>query len=312
MKTEFAELQRKVDLNSLEWNDLRLILAIGRTGSLTGAARELKNDHSTVFRKLGAIEKRVGVRFFDRLKGRYKITEAGDAALRLAMSFESDILGLERELVGQDARLRGNIRISAVEGPAVIFLPKLLAGFRRLHPEVTFDLLSEFGASDLSRREADIAVRVTKSPPDSYLGRNICDFKFAAYASPTYLERSGSRPLADHDWVVFEPMTQLLIPQIFSSDDVRKNRTVLSTNSVQSAVAAVQQGLGALAISSCLVDSDPNLIRIAGPFEELTMQLWVLMHPDLRNTARVTALMHYIARELRQERALFEGSRVPG
>lgn len=294
-------------MNGLEWNDLRLVLAIGRAGSLAGAARELKNDHSTIFRKLNSIEKRVGVRFFDRLNGRYEMTEAGEAALKVAKSFESDVLDLDRELLGRDARLQGNIRISAPEGPAVVSLPKVLAGFRRQHPEVTLELMSEFGAADLNRREADIALRITKTPPDNNLGRCICDFTFSAYASPAYLEKSGSRPLIDHDWVVFEPTVSWTTPLIFPSNDVRESRTVLSTDSVHSAVAAAREGIGALVISSFLADADPRLTRIAGPFNEITLQLWVLMHPDLRNTTRVTALMHHIVRELRREKALFEG-----
>ena len=294
-------------MNGLEWNDLRLILAIGRTGSLSGAATELRNDHSTIFRKLNAIEKRTGARFFERLNGHYEITEVGSTALRLAESFENDVLGLERELVGRDTRLQGKIRISAAEGPAVNCLPKILASFRRRHPDVTLELVSEFGASDLARREADVALRITKSPPDSSLGRYVCDFAFCAYASTAYLERAGSRELADHDWIVFEPTAKWNVPLIFPSDEARDARTVLSTNSVHSAVAAAKAGIGALAMSAFLVDGSTDLIRIAGPFEELRLELWVLSHPDLRNTARVTALMDHLARQLRLDRGAFRG-----
>lgn len=300
-------MQALKNLNSLEWNDLRLILAIARTGSLSGAAKELKNDHSTIFRKLNGIEKRTSVRFFERLNGRYEITEAGGAALKLAQAIETDVLDLERELVGRDARLRGNIRISAPEGPAVTHMPKVLAGFRQKYPDVTLELMSKFGPSDLARREADVALRITKSPPDSHLGRYICDFAFCAYGAPAYLERAGSRALEDYDWVVFEPTASWSVPAIFPTEDVRKARTVLSTNSVHTAVAAAEAGVGALAISAFLVDAHSGLLRIAGPFDELSLELWVLAHPDLRHTARVTALMDHVARQLRMEKELFEG-----
>lgn len=295
-------------MDGLEWNDLRLILAIGRTGSLSGAATELKNDHSTIFRKLKAIEKRTGVRFFERRNGHYEITKAGEAALGVAESFELDVLGLERKLVGRDARLEGNIRVSAAEGPAATFLPNVLARFQRRHPRVTLELISEFGHSDLNRRETDIALRITKSPPDSSVGRYICDFAFCSYASPAYLDRAGSRSLADHDWVTFEPTKRWFVPTVFSSEKALDDRTVMSTNSVQSAVAAAKAGVGALTMSAFLVERDAELIKIAGPYEEMTLQLWVLTHSDLRETARVTALMDHIARELRNDRALFEGN----
>ncbi len=294
-------------MNGLEWNDLRLLLAIGRTGSLSGAARELKNDHSTIYRRLQAIEKRMGVRFFERRNGHYEITKAGEAAVGVADSFERDVLNLEREIVGRDARLEGNIRVSAAEGPAATLLPGVLARFRQKHPGVTLELISEFGRSDLNRREADVALRITKSPPNSSLGRYICDFAFCSYASPAYLERAGTRPLEEHDWVVFAPTKSWTVPTIFPSEAVREARTVMSTNSVQVAVAAAQEGVGALVISAFLVEGYTDLIRIAGPFEDLALELWVLAHTDLRETARVTALMDHIARELRSERALFEG-----
>jgi DNA-binding transcriptional LysR family regulator len=189
----------------------------------------------------------------------------------------------------------------------VVSLPKVLASFQQQHPDVTLELMSEFGPADLNRREADIALRITKNPPDSSLGRRICDFTFCAYASPSYLERAGTRALADLDWVIFQPTVGWTTPLIFPSREAQEARTVFQANSVHTVVAAAREGIGALVISSFLADTDPGLVRIAGPFSEVTMQLWVLMHPDLRKTARVTALMHHIARELRHDEALFEG-----
>lgn len=299
-------------MNGLEWNDLRLLLAIGRTGSLSGAAKELRNDHSTIYRKLQAIEKRMGVRFFERRNSHYQITKAGEAAVGVAESFEREVLDLEREVVGQDSRLEGNIRVSAAEGPAATLLPGVLARFQRNHPGVTLELISEFGRSDLNRREADVALRITKSPPNSSLGRYICNFAFCSYASPAYLERAGSRSLEEHDWIIFAPTKDWTIPAIFPSENMLEARTVMSTNSVQAAVAAAKEGVGALTISAFLVENSTDLIRIAGPFEELSLELWVLAHSDLRETARVTALMDHIARELRNDRHLFEGTaRLP-
>jgi DNA-binding transcriptional LysR family regulator len=295
-------------MNGMEWNDLRIILAIGREGSLAGAARTIRNDHSTVFRKLNAIETRTGVRFFERIKGRYAITEAGEATMRLAEKMENEILALERQLIGRDTRLQGNIRVAASEGPVAIFLPPLLAEFRRNNPDVTLELISEFGPSDLSRREADVALRITKNPPDSSLGRYICDFAICAYASPEYLERAGERALVDYEWVVFQPTVHWHIPSIFTSEEAVKNRTAVATNSVQAATAAAREGMGVVAMSAFLADAEPGLVRIGGPFPEITLQMWLLTHPDLRKTARVIALMDFLARRLRREKAQFEGA----
>ena len=194
----------------------------------------------------------------------------------------------------------------------MLCLPQVMAGFRKIHPEVTLELISEFGPSDLSRREADVALRITREPPDSNLGRYICDFAICVYAAPQYVETCGARAMVDQDWVVFQPTSSWLVPLIFPNEQVQKSKTVISTNSVFSALAAAREGMGALAISAFLADPDPGLVRVAGPFPEMTMELWALMHPDLRNTARVTVFVDYLARQLRRDKALFEGTGGPG
>jgi DNA-binding transcriptional LysR family regulator len=294
-------------MNGLEWNDLRILLAIGREGSLSAAARALNHDHSTVFRKLNGIEARTGVRFFERINGHYVMTEAGEAAMSLAESFETDILILERKIIGRDTRLQGTIRVTAAEGPAAVILPPLLAEFRQIHPDVTLELISEFGPSDLSRREADVALRITKTPPDSSLGRHACDFAILAYAAPDYIQRAGKRALIDYDWIVFQPLLQWYVPLIFPSEEALKKRTAIATNSVLAATAAAREGMGVVMMSAFLADAEPGLQRIGGPFPELKLQMWVLTHPDLRKTSRVIALMDHLVRKLRRDRGHYEG-----
>ena len=294
-------------MNGLEWNDLRILLAIGREGSLAAAARALRHDHSTVFRKLNGIEDRTGVRFFERISGQYVITEAGEAAMQVAEAIETDVLALERRIIGRDTRLKGNIRVSAAEGPAALILPPLLAEFRQMNPDVTLELVSEFGPSDLSRREADVALRITKTSPESSLGRYACDFAIFAYAAPDYIERAGKMALIDYDWVVFLPTMQWHVPLVFKSEEALKNRTVLSTNSVLAATAAAREGMGVVMMSAFLGDGEPGLQRIGGSFPELTLQMWVLTHPDLRKTSRVMALIDHLVSRLHRDRMRFEG-----
>lgn len=294
-------------MKGLEWNDLRILLAIGREGSLAAAARELNHDHSTVFRKLNAIETRTGVRFFERIGGHYFITEAGESAMALAEAFEGDLLALERKIIGRDTRLQGNIRVSASEGLAAVVLPPLLAEFRQINPDVTLELVSEFGPSDLSSREADVALRITKTPQESSLGRHACDFAIFAYAAPDYLESAGERALTDYDWIVFQPLLHWYVPLVFPSETALKDRTAIATNSVLAATAAAREGMGVVIMSAFLGDAEPGLQRIGGAFPELTLQMWVLTHPDLRKTSRVIALIEHLARRLQRDRGRYEG-----
>lgn len=221
---------------------------------------------------------------------------------------EEEILALERQFVGSDARLEGNIRVSAAEGPVSTFLPPLLAEFRRGNPAVTLELVSEFGPSDLNRREADVALRVTKSPPDDSLGRYVCDFAVCLYTSDEYLARSGTCALHEYDWVLFEPAAKWLVPKLFPSEEALRKQTVFSTNRVVAATLAAREGQGILAMSAFLADCQSGLTRMGGPISELTMEMWILTQSDLRTSARVTALMDFLARRLRKDKAKFEAT----
>jgi DNA-binding transcriptional LysR family regulator len=235
------------------------------------------------------------------------MTEAGEAAMRYAERIEGEVQALERDLLGRDTRLRGKIRVSAPEGPAIMVLPSLLAEFRRIHPDVTTDLIMAFDAADLSRRETDIAIRVTRRPPKTSLGRYVCDFRFGIYAAPSYLERAGSRDLKEHDWVMPHLVVDWMVPLVWKSREAAYESCVFTSNSVLACVEAARNGMGVSVISSFVVQGDDTLVAVTGPVEELAMELWVLTHPDLRRTARVAALMQFLVERLSADKAMFEG-----
>jgi DNA-binding transcriptional LysR family regulator len=145
--------------SALDWNDLALILAICRAESLAGAARTLGQTHSTVFRRINAIEGRTRVRFFDRFRHGYVMTEAGRLAMEYGERVESEFHALSREVLGQDDKLRGRLRVTCPEAFAEDHAPGMIARFCARHPEITIDLVPGHGAVDLNRREAEIALR---------------------------------------------------------------------------------------------------------------------------------------------------------
>jgi DNA-binding transcriptional LysR family regulator len=295
--------------DSLEWNDLSVILAICRAGTLSGAARMLGHNHSTVFRRINAIEQKTGVRFFERLPNGYSMTDAGEAAMHSAERIESEIQGLSREILGRDQRLQGLVRITAMDYLAIHVLPGALAEFRELHPGVSYELLYTISALDLARREADIAIRAMPKVPDSSLGRKVCDFRFGIYAAPVYLERNRDKPLAEHDWVMIEGVADWLVPAIWKTRQAADRQTVF-TSSGPAVIAAAEAGMGLFAMSCYAADSRPGLVPVSRPIEAMTVELWVLTHADLRHTARVKALMDYLVEYLRGMRDLFEGRRA--
>jgi DNA-binding transcriptional LysR family regulator len=293
----------------LEWNDLTVILAICRAGSLSGAARILGQNHSTVFRKINTIEEKTNVRFFERLPEGYAMTEAGEIALRYAERIESEVHALSREVVGQDRRLQGKIRVTAPEGFTVQMAPKLFSEFCRINPEVSIDIVGGSSALDLSRREADIAIRATSKPPDTSLGRKLCDFRFAIYSSPQYLKENCKVPLQEQKWSFIQGSDEWLAPFIWKKKAKAEWRTVFVSSLAIAVLNAGAEGMGFAFLPCYLGDADDRLVRVTNLIEPLTLELWILTHPDLRHTARVKALMAYLYEELKKEIDLFEGIR---
>jgi len=298
------------DSRELEWGDLTVMLAVCRAGSLSGAARLLGQNHSTIFRRINMIEERTGVRFFQRLPEGYKMTEAGETVLRYAERIESEVHALSREVLGLDSRLQGKIRITAPEGLSILTLPRLTAEFCRMHPEVTIEIAGGHLSVDLTRREADVAIRATSKPPDTSLGRKVCDFRFAIYSSPEYLKNNRDKPLHEQNWCVIQGTIDWLIPLIWKKKAQAERQVVFSSSASLSVINAVAEGMGFTLMPCYLVDSDTRLVRVGNPVEALTIELWLLTHADLRDTARVKALIAFLFEELKKDTDLFEGKRV--
>lgn len=290
---------------SIPWSDLQVILAVCRAGSLSGAGRLLGCSHSTVYRRLTTIEEHLGVRLFERLPSGYQMTEAGEATMYYAERIENEVHAFEMDLFGRDLQLDGKIRIGVGEGLAALVFPALLAEFRQINPSVSLDVVASVDNSDLARREVDVAVRATKEPPSAYVGRRIGTFEFAVYAAPDYLERAGPRDLKDYDWAVPYVVVDWLVPMIWKTPEEGYARCAFTSNSVLVSIEAAAAGLGVSLIAATFAERDPRLVRISDPLDHLTLQLWTLMHPDLRRNARVRALTKFLYERLGPQRSRF-------
>jgi DNA-binding transcriptional LysR family regulator len=290
----------------LEWSDLAVILAVARAGTLSGAARHLGLNHSTVFRKINAIEERTGVRFFDRLPSGYRATEAGEAAMTCAERIESEVHTLGREILGQDMRLQGHVRVTAMEGLAAQVLPGPVAEFVRQNRGVSVEIVGTVSALDLSRREAEVAVRATRKPPENAVGRKICDFQFAVYAAERYLQGREDLPLHEHDWCMLKGINAWLVPVLFKKLKDVEEQTVLTCSSIIGVVEAAMAGAGLTLLPCYVGEAEPRLVRVGAPLPQLTLKLWLLTHPDLRETVRVRALIDFLYDVLLQQRELFD------
>jgi DNA-binding transcriptional LysR family regulator len=298
--------------HSGDWNDLRSFLAIARHGSLQGAARMLGVNHSTVFRRLNALEARLAVRLFDRSPRGYALTAAGEHMLASAERVEDEILGLKRRLLGGDVRLAGTLRVTTTDTLAHGLLGPHLRAFQTAYPEIELELITGNAFFDLSKREADVALRPSRHPGDAMVGRRLAAIAVAVYGARVYLDARG-RPgavgdLAGHALITGDSSLAHLPATRWLERHARPDVTVLRCNSWLSQCVAARAGLGLAALPCFLGDRAPELVRVLPPEPSLAGELWLLTHPDLRRTARVRAFMETIARGIRRERALLEGA----
>ncbi|QEN88779.1 LysR family transcriptional regulator [Labrys sp. KNU-23] len=293
-----------MDAQSAAWDDLRIVLAIVKTGSLSATGRFLGTSHTTVFRRLGEIELRLGVRLFERLRSGYVPTPAGEEMASAAESIEAQVLAVERRIVGQDLEPTGTVRITTTDGLLSGFLTPILPEFQRSHPEIALEFVVSNERLNLSRRETDVAVRPTQNPPETLIGRRIAKLAHAIYTST---DRDLASPRPGDSWIDWDE-TMLHPPfDHWQTHNVPRHRPGYRLNTITSLRDAVGAGLGSTMLPCYLADGDARLKRLGPPIPELEVDLWLLIHPDLRRVARVRAVTDYIAGQARLLRDRFAG-----
>jgi DNA-binding transcriptional LysR family regulator len=295
---------------ALNWDEFRLVKAIADARSLVGAAQALGLNHSTVFRRLATIETEVGARLFERARAGYQPTEAGDEMIALADTMAESILEFERRVAGRDAKPTGELRVTAVDTIAVRLLPSILARFRAVNPGVHVDLLIASQALNLSRRDADVAIRVANDPPESLVGRRLCAVRWAVYCTPAMAAEYGARVVASAPWIGFSDALAPPRGKRWVDEKIGPRRQVGAVSSVLVMAELAAAGLGATVLPCFLGDTHANLARVGAPIPELDVDLWLLTHADLRHSARVRAFIELAGAELAGARALLEGETV--
>ncbi|SDL81859.1 transcriptional regulator, LysR family [Franzmannia pantelleriensis] len=284
----------------LQWDDLRVVLAIASAGSLAGAARDMGASHATLFRRLNAIEARLGVALFERSRTGYAPTPAGEDLAATAARVETEVLGAERRVVGRDLRLSGTVRVTTTDTLLMGLLSPIFAEFQRAHPEITLEVAVSNQLFNLSQRDADVAVRPSVVPPEHLVGRPVGRIAQAVYA------RAGGAPDA---WVGPDRhLGYAALDAWMAKHDVNE-RCCYRVDTMLGMYAAAREGVGRAVLSCYLADGDPALTRIGEPLPELATELWLLTHPDLRRVARIRALMTFVAKALVERGSQLAGKR---
>jgi DNA-binding transcriptional LysR family regulator len=273
----------------LNWDDLRFFAELARSGSLSLTARRLQTDHSTVARRITALEQALGLKLFDRMPRGYTLTAEGERLAGPADAVEAAVLAVQR-LADGDAVAKGRVRISAPPAFASLWLTPRLAPFRERHPDLLLEVAGETGVANLIRREADLALRLSRLPNSALIARKLGKLRYGLYGSRDYLERTGE----DHRAFLAYDHELDQVPQQQWLRRVAAGRPIaLLSNDLVAIISGVRAGMGLAAIPHILVENDRDLVSIAED-PGVARELWLLLHPDLRRSQRVRLVIDHL------------------
>jgi DNA-binding transcriptional LysR family regulator len=287
----------------LDWDDLRHFLAIARLGSLSAAARSLGVRQSTMGRRLAALENRTGAKLLQRTPRGYVLTPAGEAILGNVERIEGEALAVERVITGKDVRLEGNIRVTTVETLAAEILTPLFHAFQEAYPGITLELVTDARNLSLTKREAEVALRLSRPTQQELAARRVTDFSVAIYAAQSYLDRYGqpdfSAGAPGHRRIlVQEDLLQMPDMQWFQTMTAQAD-VVLRSNSRFTQVAAAVDGMGLACLARYLGDGRP-LVRLPSPVMPPLREIWMVVHQDIRHMPRIRAFTEFLTAALKQ------------
>lgn len=287
-----------------DWEALRYFLEARRQRSLSQAARCLGVDHTTVSRRIAALERSVGASLFDRTPRGWEPTPAGEALLSRAERVEEAVLALERSLL-PGAEDRGSVRIATTQQVATSVIVPALPALRARHPGIVVELVADNRSQSLARREADLAVRFGRPRDAGLVAR-----KLGALAHAFYGARAGraSGALdAEGPFIGYgEALAQLEHERWL--DEVLPGRTVVfRANTFASVMAAARAGVGVALLPCFAADPDPGLVRLSSSLSPPTRELWLVVHGDLRRAVRIRTVMDWIVQSAEAMRASFAG-----
>jgi DNA-binding transcriptional LysR family regulator len=294
---------------NLAWDDFRLVNAIADARSLPGAAQLLGINHSTVFRRLGQIEGVLGATLFERHRTGYSLTPAGEEMVALAQQINENITSFTRKIAGQEIAPAGELRVTTNDSLLIHLLTPLFAGFRRQCRNVRLDVVLANQALNLSKRDADVAIRATDKPPENLVGRRVATIAWALYGCAAYAEPAVDleRP-SEHDWVSLADNLATLKVVKFVQEHVPPERIVYKVNTVLGLAEAIEAGMGLGHLPCFIGDRRPGIVRLAPPDPNFAADLWLLTHPDPRHSPRVRVFLDFVATEIAKQRQLIEGA----
>lgn len=285
-------------MNNLDWDDVRYFLAAARTGSLAAASRQLGGHQPTVGRRIDSLEKRLGVRLFQRHAQGLTLTEEGQRILQAAESMSEAATTLQRATGFEGTEIRGNVRIAAPSGLAVHLIAPNLPRFREHFPGLDVVLQPSISAADLTHGEADIAIRLYRPAAGELVARHAGEMHFGLYGASAYLQQHGvpenAADMPLHLFVGYSEQLRHLEENRWLEALAGNARFVLRSDDTHTRMAAAGAGLGLAVLPHLLARQLPQLQQVLGTEDIPSKPVWLVVHRDLRQLARVRAALDWL------------------
>jgi DNA-binding transcriptional LysR family regulator len=300
-----------------EWSDLRFFLAVARTGRLTVAAARLGVEHSTVSRRIAALEATLGAKLFDRRPHGYGLTAAGERLMSAAEGMESLALAAQGTIGGADLGVAGTVRIGAPDGFGTFFLAPRIAALAETHPDLDIQLLAMPRLFSLSKREADLAISLSRPKEGRLHARKLTDYRLHLYASRGYLARHGaieSRAALERHAFIGYVDELIYAPELDYAPLVAKDlRVRVKSSSLVAQLTAARGGAG-VCVLPCFMgalfggEGEDALVPVLKDEVSITRTFWLITHTDMRDLARIRVAADFIAEEVQKGRGVFLNS----
>lgn len=278
-------------MQDLNWNDLRFVLAVARSQSLAGAARRLGVNESTVGRRVAEAEQRLGAGLFERSLGSFHPTEAGHAVVAGAERVELEVQAVEAAVSGADRLAAGTVRLTSVPIMVNRVLVPALPSLLREHPQLRVELIAEPRDLSLTKREADIALRLAR-PQKAVraVARRIGRLDYAVYGP----SRKSRQPLP---WITYEDRMADLPQWRWMAEQSDRDRSVpppVTVNDAEAVLQSIKTGLGKSLLPVAIADREPGLVRLGSGPPNLSRELWLMVHPELRTLTRIRVVIDWL------------------
>ena len=287
----------------IDWHDFRFMLALHRCGSIRGAARTRRVNHAIVSRRITAVNRQLGAAAFERIDGDYRTTDQGETLIAAAQRMEDSEFTAARQSIGLQLSMSGLLVLSLPDVVARHLLMEELGNFTAGYPEIDLTVETLLGFDDLDRRQADLVVRISNAPSDHLVGRWLFKYAQCCYAAPHYLAATdraicagSAGPAMPNGRIgcVRPPYPDVPVGLLIKDPLVRHD--------------AARNGLSLVFEACFLADTDPPLKRLSGAMPLPDRDIWILTHPDTRETPKIAALFRHLVRAIAARRTLIEGA----